>query len=243
MFKGKKVIIFDLDGTLIDSVGVWNDVDRAVIAKYCKKPLEDNIDVGKQRDTWLAKYFYTEDTYKGYCTELKNKYLSDYSVEDIKEARDRTSKEFIETKVDYKDGAVDLLKLLKKKGFVLTIGSTTNDFTIDIYKTKNKNIISKAPLDDYFDLILSKGSVKKFKPDPEVFLKILDRTNCEKQDALIIEDSLIGVEAANNAGVEVVAVYDKYSDSAREEINSKANYKVNSFYELIDILNEELGRD
>ena len=50
MLENKKVIIFDLDGTLIDSIGIWNQIDKELIELIGNKPLSDDIDIGIQRD-------------------------------------------------------------------------------------------------------------------------------------------------------------------------------------------------
>ncbi len=55
MVKGKKVIIFDLDGTLIDSIGIWNLIDKQLIETISDYKIE-NVDLGKQRDLILKKY-------------------------------------------------------------------------------------------------------------------------------------------------------------------------------------------
>ena len=55
MIKGKKVIIFDLDGTLIDSIGIWNLIDKQLIETISDYKIE-NVDLGKQRDLILKKY-------------------------------------------------------------------------------------------------------------------------------------------------------------------------------------------
>lgn len=67
----------------------------------------------------------------------------------------------------------------------------------------------------------------------------MKKLNVTPKECLVIEDALIGVQAAKNAGIEVVNMYDKYSDSDREEINSLSDYKVKNFKELIDILDRE----
>ena len=62
----------------------------------------------------------------------------------------------------------------------------------------------------------------------------MDELGVSTSECLVFEDSLIGMEAAANAGIETVAVYDKYSDDEREEINALAAYTVNSYTELIE---------
>ena len=239
MLENKKVIIFDLDGTLIDSIGIWNAIDVELIKKTCNKSVEDE-DIGKQRDNVLKKYSKSDDTYLEYCGFLKEKYFSNMTKEEIKKIRYEIAQKYLKNVVDYKPGAEKVLKFLKDKGFKLVIASTTNDFTINVYKTENKNIINKANFEDYFTLIYSKGAVKELKPNPEVHYKILKELNVKKEECLIIEDSLIGVEAANNAGIEVAVIYDKYSDGNREEINKYSSYQFRDFEEMLKKIKMEV---
>lgn len=60
--------------------------------------------------------------------------------------------------------------------------------------------------------------------------------NVNPSDCLIIEDSLIGVQAAQNAGIEVAVIYDQYSDCDREEINKLAQYQFKDYNEMLKIL-------
>ena len=74
MLENKKVIIFDLDGTLIDSIGVWNDIDIKLINTVGSIKF-DNCNIGKIRDEKLKEYRNTPDAYLEYCGFLKNKYI------------------------------------------------------------------------------------------------------------------------------------------------------------------------
>ena len=83
MLENKKVIIFDLDGTLIDSVGIWNEIDRRLIAEVGTIAVGDE-DIGKQRDEKLKEYSKQGDAYLLYCGFLKEKYGATASKEEIK---------------------------------------------------------------------------------------------------------------------------------------------------------------
>lgn len=239
MFKGKKVIIFDMDGTLIDSVGIWNEIDEKLIKAIGDGTIDD-INIQVQRDTTLKKFATSEDCYLEYCRFLKNKYKSDLEAEDILNLRYKMTKDYIENVVCYKKDAEKVINRLKELEFKLAIGTTTHKSNIEIYKTLNKNIIKKANLDDYFDVIYAKEDVQKSKPDPEVHEKIMNFFDVKPEDCLIVEDALLGVEAAKNAGIDVITIYDEYSDFERKEINQISQYNFKTFEEMLDYINEEI---
>lgn len=240
MLKDKKVIIFDMDGTLIDSIGIWNAIDEELIKTIGNGSI-DNTDIGKQRDEKLKEYSKYEDAYLEYCGFLKEKYHSNSSKHNIKKLRYEIADNYLRKAIDYKPNAEKVLKYIKAKGFILAIASTTNDHTIEIYKKDNKNIINKANLEEFFSIIYSKGAVKELKPNPEIHYKILKELNVQPEECLIIEDSLIGVEAANNANIEVAVIYDKYSDCNRTKINQLSQYQFDDFNQMLDYIKKELG--
>lgn len=239
MLENKKVIIFDMDGTLIDSIGIWNDIDEQLIKTIGNGKI-DNVDIGIQRDRKLEEYSKTEDAYLEYCGFLKEKYNSSMTKEEIKKIRYEIADNYLRNIVDYKQDAENVIKYLKKKGFVLVIASTTNDHTIEHYKKDNKNIITKANLEDFFSIIYSKGAVKELKPNPEVHYKILNELKVKPEECLIVEDSLIGVQAAHNANIDVAVMYDKYSDGNRNEINRLSQYQFDNFNQMLNYIKKEL---
>lgn len=241
MFKGKKIIIFDMDGTLIDSVGIWNKVDMKLIQELGGPNELNEFDIQQQRDEKLREYSKLENPYINYCQFLSLKYGNNLTGEEILNKRFIIAQNYLKNEIDYKKGVPELLKLLKERNYTLIIASTTRRINIDVYSNENNNIINKANLNDYFSIIYTREDVKEIKPNPEIYLRIINELNVKKEQCLIFEDSLIGIEAANNAGIEVVAMYDKYSDIERDEIEKKATYNFENYEEVIqDLLKENI---
>ncbi len=239
MFKGKKVIIFDMDGTLIDSIGIWNKVDVELIKElgYVGELNEDEIQ--QQRDDKLREYSTLENPYIWYCQFLNSKYGSNLTGEETLKKRYDIAQNYLKNEIDYKKDVPKLLEILKEKKYTLVIASTTRKKNMEIYLSENANLINKANLKDYFSIIYTREDAKEIKPNPEIYFKLLNELKIEKEQCLIFEDSLIGVEAANNAGIEVVAMYDKYSDLERDEIKKKATYYFKNYSDVIQNLLKE----
>lgn len=233
--KKKKYIIFDMDGTLIDSIGVWNRTDQRLIKEY------GNIDVDletiqKERDFFLHQ-MEESDIYLSYCEYLIKKYhLNVESSQQLLKIRWDLSGEVLEKEMDFKPNVVEFIFLLKRLGFTLILATMTTQVQLDIYSKKNKKMLSKMNLLEVFDLITRKEDVKRKKPNPEIYQNIRKHYHADASECLVLEDSYTGVLASKEAGIEVVNVYDKYADVDREKINQITDYRIDGYQELISFV-------
>jgi HAD superfamily hydrolase (TIGR01509 family) len=235
MYKNKKLIIFDMDGTLIDSMQIWNIVDKVLIKKISNQDIDEN-EILIQRNNELKRLSNSSNMYLEYCNYLREKYNSSYSKEEIMQMRYKISEEYLTNVIDYKPNADKVLHKLKEKGFKLAIATTGREHAMEQYRKYNKNMINKANIDELFDTIHTQDTVKNMKPNPEVHLKILEELKISSEESLVIEDSLVGVEAANNANIEVAVIYDKSADKDREEINKLSKYQFKDFAEMLEVI-------
>lgn len=239
MFQDKKLVCFDLDGTLIDSVGIWNQVDAALIQELANIEV-DLSQIQQQRDLQLKNFKHLPDPYLEYCAYLKALYGFAPNKEEVKNRRYSISRHFLDDIVELKPQADLLIQALKQQQISLALTTTTSLFNVQRYQDNNRNINSKISFDEDFSLILTRENVQNIKPHPEVYLNVLQAFNLRPEECLIIEDSLVGVEAANHAGIEVVGIYDQHSAHEIDLIKAKANYYVENFAELLSSFNNNI---
>ncbi len=234
--KDKKYIIFDMDGTLIDSIGIWNVTDQKLIEEY--GGININLDdIQLERDAFLHNN-QDSDIYLAYCEYLIKKYgFTIKDAQQLLEIRWKKSGEILEKEMDFKPDVVELILKLKSLGFIVVLATMTTQVQLDIYSKKNRRMLQQMNIEEVFDLITRKEDVKNKKPNPEIYNKIMKHYNAKPEECLIFEDSYTGVLASNNAGIEVVNVYDKYADLDRDKINGITDYRINNYREFIELVN------
>ena len=187
-----KAVIFDMDGTLIDSTDIWHAVDKNFFAKRgMELPSDYAQHIVHLGLTQAAAY--TKETY----------HLEE-SVEDIMKEWHDMSIDMYRYSVGLKEGVKELLDLLKKNGIKMAI-ATANDEPL------YKPCIDRLGIGSYFDAIADVNTAKEGKQSAKIYLDLAEKLGSEPQNTLVLEDMPTCVKTAFNAGFLTIAVYDKAS--------------------------------
>lgn len=213
MLEDKKAVIFDLDGTLMDSMWLWEDIDIEYLGRYGHVPTKDmQRDIEGMSFTETAEYF-------------KKRYELPCTVEEIKAEWNRMAFEKYSRQVRLKPGAYDFLQKLRQQSIPIGIASS------------NSRELIMACLDsngvaDYFDCITISCEVAKGKPAPDIYLSVAKSLGVAPEDCLVFEDIPMGIMAGKSAGMTVCAVEDSFSADQEKTIRSLADYYIKSYDEI-----------
>ena len=232
----KKYFIFDIDGTLVDSMGMWNLVDQKVLLDNFGIEVSQ-MDIKMFRDSVLYNADNVHgDIYMIYYDELVKFFNLGITADDFRKLRHDLSNYLSINELDYKKGAADFLNVLKELGKKIGVATTTTTRQYNIYEEQNQKMIKQAPLKKLVNAAVLCEDVTRKKPDPEAYLLAMQKLGAKPEECIVFEDSLNGVMSAKNAGIEVCAVYDESAANEQDVIEKIADYKVESFEEIIKIL-------
>ena len=235
----KKCFIFDIDGTLVDSMGMWNLVDQTTIYNQTGLmiPVED---IKALRDSVL----YSENNIGGniydiFYQEVVDRFGLNLTSEQYGILRRDLADYISINELDFKPGAAEFLQILSDLGKKIGITTTTTRRQFEIYSGKNEKMVKQVPMGNLASAIITCEDVEKKKPDPEAYIKTVEKLGVKRKDCIVFEDSLSGAISAKRAGLEVVSVYDESAKFEQEQLEQIADYKIESFDELIKVLGLE----
>ena len=210
--------IFEMDGTLIDSTGLWHEIDKKFFAKRNMELPSDYaqhiVHLGLKE---AARY-------------TKNTYHLEESIEEIMDEWHQMSIDMYRYDVSLKEGALELLELFKKNNIKMAI-ATANDEPL------YRPCIERLGIAEYFDYIADVNSAKEGKQSAKIYLDLAEKLGSKPQNTIVLEDMPTCVKTAFKNGFITVAIYDSASKEYDEDKKNNSHLFINDFDELISVIN------
>ena len=208
--------IFDMDGTLLDSMPMWQGLGPDLLRRFGVQPDPDLRDHLKAM-TLRQGTAYCRETYHLEATE-----------EELMAMLERRVDDFYHNEVQTKPGVTRFLSLLKMEGVWMYVATATD-------RHLAQAALRHAGIDGYFRGIVTSAEVARGKEEsPEIYERAMRRLQSNKKDTVIFEDALHAIRTAKAAGFRVAAVYDPAAEDDLAEIRRLADYYIRSFDEMFE---------
>lgn len=214
MLENIQAVLFDLDGTLVDSMWMWRNIDIEYLGRFgipLPKTLQKDISGMSFSET--AVYF--KETF----------HIPD-SLEQIKQTWNEMALYKYTHEVPLKPGAFEFLKRLKRQGIRTGIATSNS-------KELVQAVVESLQLSAYLDEIHTSCEVAKGKPAPDIYLLVAKCLNVSPEHCLVFEDIPEGILAGKRAGMKVCAVEDEFSLPMTEEKKKLADYYITTYDEVM----------
>lgn len=203
-------VIFDLDGTILDDEEEYGKAFNAVLKSLgvdskMEYPQEKGIGVKENWKKFIERYQIKTNK----SPEVLAQETQDFYIKEI-------------TEVTVRPGFDDFVDGLKDSGIKIAL-ATSNTWE------QTDKILDTMGLQDIFDVITTVDEVLYSKPDPDIFTLTADKLGLERYECLVIEDAPSGIEAAERAGMKVVAISSNEDDTKNL---TKANLIIENFSEI-----------
>jgi beta-phosphoglucomutase len=218
---GKKGVIFDLDGVLIDT------------SEFHKQSWFDLAE--KEGFAITSEFFYDTFGMQNYqiIPILAKRDVSPEEIDRLSKWKEQRYRDLIQDKQILAPGADTLLANLKHHGFLLAIGSSAPRANMDF-------VLQRIGVAHYFDALVVGEDVKNGKPAPDTFLKAAEKLAIPPDRCVVVEDAVAGVQAAKSAGMSVISLTTtrprKDLTPADLIVNSLSELKAQNFINLINNL-------
>ena len=210
MLKGA---IFDFDGTLVDSMFIWDTIGEDYLRSLGKEPNEDLRTVFMPLTLEEAAEYYREH------------YGVTLSVKEIVGGVNAMVEEIYRTRVTLKHGVADYLRWLKENGTQMCIATVTDRYLVE-------ETLERLGILHYFSEIFTCAEVGCGKDKPIIYRKALEHLGTPREETFDFEDSLFALKTAWADEFSTVGVYDRYEDK-QEDIMTFADYYISDYIDPI----------
>ena len=210
MIKGA---IFDLDGTLLDSMFIWDTIGEEYLRSLGKEPHEDLKETFMTLTLEEAAVYYREN------------YGVTLSVGEIVDGVNSMVEQTYRTKVTLKPGIAEYLAWLKENGVRMCVATVTDRYLVE-------ETLERLGVRHYFSEIFTCAKVGFGKDKPIIYQKAMGHLETEKRDTYVFEDMLFALNTAKTDGFPTVGVYDRH-EAHQDELKELSDYYVLDFTDPI----------
>ncbi|MBS5957666.1 MAG: HAD family phosphatase [Clostridiales bacterium] len=211
-----QAVIFDMDGVLIDSEGVYLNYQLAFArAKNPAVTMEQLYPMvgATKKDSWevVERAVNNGQTWEELRSEFRKKDI--YEEIDYREL--------------YRKEATEVLNTLKNEGYKLALASSTHLELVE-------RVLNENGIRNLFETVVSGNQFKKSKPDPEIYLYTASCLGVKPEECLAVEDSTIGITAAHRAGMKIAAMIDERYGFDQ----SLADYRLSGVKDVLEVVKQ-----
>ena len=204
-----KCAIFDFDGTLFDSMFIWDMVGEVYLRS-----------LGKESKPSMREDIRALSLYQSSCY-FKEEYDLDLSVEEIMAGINKTVENFYLNEVQPKDGVVTFLNQMKQQGISICIATASEYYQIEA-------ALKRCQMGHLFDAIFTCTEVGHGKDEPIIFRRAMEHFEADYSNTIVFEDALHAVETAKEDGFKVTVVFDS-SEKRQDKIKRLSDCYITDF--------------
>lgn len=217
-----KCAVFDFDGTLFDSMFIWEIAGEIYLRSIGKEPKPSMREDIKTLSLYQsARYFQKE-------------YGIPLSIEQITMGINQTIGHFYIHDVLPKPGVTGFLERMKKNNIPMCIATATDRYLIEA-------ALGRLKMKHFFDAIFTCGEIGHGKDEPFIFRDAMEHFNADRNSTVIFEDALHAVQTAKDDGFKVIAVFDN-SEKRQDILRKLSDYYLSDFTHTEDFWNLFLER-